>query len=85
MKGERITLNCSFEANPLPHRYSWWKDGQLLKSGSDSQVLFPNLNYSDNGAYNCSVSNSLGLSVSEEFVLIVNGMLNKYSFPIKLL
>ena len=74
VKGKRIILNCSAEANPLSHRYSWWKDGQLLKAGSESQFLFSKLNYSDNGAYKCEARNSVNSSMSGEFVLVVKSM-----------
>ena len=73
VKGRRLHLKCSAKANPPP-QYLWQKNGAQLPRQS-SQLFFLSLNYSDNGTYTCTVSNSLGSSASSKFLLIVDGML----------
>ncbi|XP_065834055.1 receptor-type tyrosine-protein phosphatase S-like isoform X2 [Oscarella lobularis] len=71
VKGRRLHLKCSAKANPPP-QYLWQKNGAQLPRQS-SQLFFLSLNYSDNGTYTCTVSNSLGSSASSKFLLIVDG------------
>ena len=66
-KEGRVILSCITEANPLPHQYSWWKDGQP-QAGSGSQFVILNSSFSGNETYQCAATNSLDSSMSEKFV-----------------
>ncbi|XP_065834069.1 uncharacterized protein [Oscarella lobularis] len=68
VKEGRIILSCIVEANPLPHQYSWWKDGQV-QAESGSQFVILNSSFSGNETYKCVANNSLGSSMSEIFVI----------------
>ena len=68
VKEGRIILSCIVKANPLPHQYSWWKDGQL-QAESGSQFVILNSSFSGNETYKCAANNSLGSSMSEIFVI----------------
>ena len=68
VKEGRIILSCIVEANPLPHQYSWWKDGQV-QAESGSQFVILNSSFSGNETYKCAANNSSGSSMSEIFVI----------------
>ena len=71
VKEGRIILSCIVEANPIPHQYSLWKDGQL-QARSGSQFVILTSTFSGNETYKCAATNSLGSSMSDNFVFSVS-------------
>jgi len=82
VKGTRLTLECSAKANPTPYQYSWQKDVGQPTMLSVSEYSFSSLDYSDNGTYTCTATNSIGSRKSTGFVIVVDGASFRHSFAI---
>ena len=69
--GKSITITCKADAFPSPN-YTILHNGENLKDVLNGVKTFKSVKRSDNGSYNCTAKNFLGLK-SEDFILTVKG------------
>ncbi len=82
--GNTLTLNCTFEGDPLPHSVLWSHNMTILNVSTDPNlsetllesyalldVTFADIN--DTGVYMCLVNNSFSFDQSNPSVFIVQG------------
>ncbi|XP_051568396.1 leucine-rich repeats and immunoglobulin-like domains protein 2 [Myxocyprinus asiaticus] len=87
LRGTNVTLNCSaFSSSDSPMNTAWRKDGEVLYEGpvqnyaryQDHHLLYTtilhllNVNFTDEGQYQCVVSNHFGSNYSTLAKLTVN-------------
>uniref|UniRef100_A0A671KFM2 Leucine-rich repeats and immunoglobulin-like domains protein 2 n=1 Tax=Sinocyclocheilus anshuiensis TaxID=1608454 RepID=A0A671KFM2_9TELE len=88
LRGTNVTLNCSvFSSSDSPMSTAWRKDGEVLYEAQvqnyaryqDHRLLYTtvlhllNVNFTDEGQYQCVVSNHFGSNYSTLAKLTVNG------------
>ncbi|KAK7910132.1 hypothetical protein WMY93_014816 [Mugilogobius chulae] len=67
---ENAALKCVSGGNPVPHRYSWTRDGQAVPDGAvpqpDGTLVFERpLSVSDAGTYQCEADNNIGIGKAD--------------------
>ncbi|KAM9001429.1 cell adhesion molecule 3 [Sarcophilus harrisii] len=65
-EGEKLMLQCEGHGNPVPQQYEWVKTGiePPLLMTHESALIFPFLNKSDSGIYQCTASNNMGSHIA---------------------
>ncbi len=64
-----------------PVTYQWRKNGENLQGENGSVLIIPSLTLEDAGTYDCIISNSCSLEMSNPAVLTVEGELNARILP----
>lgn len=99
LRGTNITLNCSaFSSSDSPMSTAWRKDGEVLYDAQvqnyaryqDQRLLYTtllhllNVNFTDEGQYQCVISNHFGSNYSTLAKLTVNELPNFLKTPMDL-
>lgn len=90
VEGQSITLICNSSSNP-PSKITWLKDGKLInkqpennyyfKSYTFSNISIQNVNVSDEGNYQCNISNVIGSTLSANATITIYSKLIFFSLP----
>ena len=67
--GQAVTLNVVAQGYNLS--YTWFKNGQIIQSGSSSKLSFSAATIDDSGDYKCQITGSCGILVSNIINLTV--------------
>uniref|UniRef100_A0A667ZW81 B-cell receptor CD22 n=1 Tax=Myripristis murdjan TaxID=586833 RepID=A0A667ZW81_9TELE len=59
VEGSSVTLTCSSDSNPAA-TYTWYKEIQTLRQGSEGSYNFTSISSEDTGTYHCQSENQLG-------------------------
>ncbi|KAG7203224.1 hypothetical protein KM043_010327 [Ampulex compressa] len=77
LRGKKVELYCIFGGTPLPH-IIWSKHGKEIKPNDrimqgnyGKSLLIKHVNFEDEGAYTCEVSNGVGSAISHSIQLQV--------------
>lgn len=76
VKGSRLTLTCSNNANPAAQTYIWFqRSGPLtsLRLGMGKEHTFKEIDSDDSGLYFCMAQNALGSQNSTDLEVKVKG------------
>ncbi|KAI5630270.1 hypothetical protein C0J50_12595, partial [Silurus asotus] len=58
-EGQReVKLTCSFTCSLSPYNFSWYKNGQKLKTTNDIFIVLDSTSLQDEGSYSCRVYES---------------------------
>ncbi|XP_077460917.1 basement membrane-specific heparan sulfate proteoglycan core protein-like [Stigmatopora argus] len=68
-EGQRVTLNCKSDADPVAD-YTFYKDNSELQS-SGGTYIFPSISYKDAGNFTCKAQNKYGNTISSQVVVEV--------------
>ncbi len=67
--GSPVTFNVI--ANGLNPTYQWFRNGNLVSSGSSDSITINNPSVADSGNYSCSINSACGNATSQSAILIV--------------
>jgi hypothetical protein len=69
-RGANATLRVA-AASDIPVQYQWWRNGSLLSGATSATLQFSNVGTNHAGVYSVTVSNALGIRISNDAVLTV--------------
>ena len=69
-----VTLNVVAEGNKLD--FKWYNGSSLIQSGSSGSLIISSARTNDSGIYNCAISGSCGVLLSDEIELTVHPLTN---------
>ncbi|XP_072018875.1 cartilage intermediate layer protein 1-like [Amphiura filiformis] len=70
LTGESVSFCCSAQSEPLPTRYEWYKDGDILSTTGTTLTLHQ-LSIDNSGSYKCRVMGDGGNVFSDPAILTV--------------
>jgi hypothetical protein len=70
IEGEATAL--SIEATGSPLNYQWRKDGEEIEGANGQTLVFNPISESDEGVYDCVISNGAGVAESNDATVTVN-------------
>ncbi|XP_058867012.1 B-cell receptor CD22-like isoform X2 [Acipenser ruthenus] len=77
VEGSSVTLTCTSNANPPVSSYTWFKNqSNVMKSGSEQNLIFANISLCDSGEYYCESSNEIGRQISPAVQIRVKYKMN---------
>ena len=70
---DQLNLTCEASSN-APVMYKWKKDGRIISSQVLANLLIPEVNPDDRGAYQCIASNGVSNASSNKGLVTIRGM-----------
>ncbi|KAK6469803.1 B-cell receptor CD22-like [Huso huso] len=81
VEGSSVTLTCTSNANPPVSSYTWFKNqSNVMKSGSEQNLIFANISLCDSGEYYCESSNEIGRQISPAVQIRVKSLTIYFPF-----